>query len=173
MRWTAGLCLFSNLVCQAEEWDLLYDVMSDLEFIKARCKAGSGYSLIDDYTAALADDKEGRLPGAFAEFAKFYTANVHVIVPHPDQAITRAATYPTESAVAKAVWRTRFDVPFLQWVNKPQGKRVLFAEHIDPVGSQHTHYPPPPFCLCCWDCLGIDLSDTALHLRPWPVAHTG
>lgn len=106
---------------QARDWSRLQHVFTSLHYIAARCQHTSGYELIHDFLAAEQAGGSQHMSSAFEQFKRWFVANGHILVRHPDQTVTLAAKEPSDSAVAQAVDASSISQAFVQWVNKSQG----------------------------------------------------
>lgn len=50
----------ANHLIAAESWDKLESLLTDLEFIEAKCRAGMTYEMVKDYDVAMGEIPEGR-----------------------------------------------------------------------------------------------------------------
>jgi len=103
----------------------LFDLLTDLDFVEAKCGAQMAYALVDDYRLAGFDrgPREADRPGDSAgEWAGFVKARAHVLHAPPERAFQEAhnwqpgsAPYRTASARRAAGLERR---PWLRWVNR-------------------------------------------------------
>jgi WD40 repeat protein len=102
-------------------------ILTDLEFIEAKCTAKMSYDLAQDYREALAlNTWQGR--ERVGEFQRFFMKESHVLRQYPELTFQQAMNQPDISEPYKAAdlfWTSgRRKKPWFKWVNKPQ--------HIDP-----------------------------------------
>ncbi|MBM3500950.1 MAG: NACHT domain-containing protein, partial [Armatimonadetes bacterium] len=90
----------------AERWDDLSALLTDLEFIEAKCEAGMTYELVADYNAALVVPSRspvtGHLSPAVEPFARFVRANAHIFAQGLEWVIQRAHNSAESGPVAEA-----------------------------------------------------------------------
>ncbi|MBM3501849.1 MAG: NACHT domain-containing protein, partial [Armatimonadetes bacterium] len=79
-----------RILTQAERWDDLTILLTDLEFVEAKCEAGMTYDLVADYNAALSSVPAGRLSRAVEPFHRFVRANAHIFAQGLEWVIQRA-----------------------------------------------------------------------------------
>jgi WD40 repeat protein len=104
------------------------NVLTDLEFIEAKCRAEMNQDLVQDYIEALAREDTWRGRERIDEFHRFFMKASHVLRQYPELTFQQAMNQPDTSVPYKAadlLWTSgRRKRPWFRWVNKPQ--------HIDP-----------------------------------------
>lgn len=113
-------------LAHSRQWPLLESVLTDLVFVEARCRSGIGYELVADYNLAAETAPASAFSSAFAEFRRFFVANVFVLNNFPDQVRPQAAAQQFGSAVCNAIEALPHE-PLLQLVNKDQGYCLLLT----------------------------------------------
>ncbi|MBI2837255.1 MAG: DUF4062 domain-containing protein [Acidobacteria bacterium] len=108
---------------RALDWTGLDRILCDLRFIEAKASAGMTYDLVSDYNAALSSNGVPTRTD-IRGFARFVTAQSHVIAANPaltfQQAINEPDTTPQAQAAARILEAGQESRPFFGWINKPQ-----------------------------------------------------
>ncbi len=97
----------------ANNWNQVLDSLCNLSFIAAKCKAGLGRDLLEEYPQALAPntsgDKQMSMSSIIANieklkaFHKFVSSQIHVIEKHPELVYQQAMNMPDDNLVHKSV----------------------------------------------------------------------
>ncbi len=114
---------------KAEDWVGLVQVLTDLEFIHEKIKAGLPYALVEDYLQALKKLPKDT-PGFkdLQAFFRFVRRELHLLKDFckefPQATFQQAINQPDSSPVQKAARRLldegKVTNPWFEWLNKPQ-----------------------------------------------------
>jgi hypothetical protein len=101
-------------------WCELEGTLCSLEFIKAKCKAGLVWDLIDDYTWLHSDSSSGISvidKGTLLDYFRFIRSEVHVLSSDPELTFQQGINQPQDSAVYRDAKRliNRLNVPYFFW----------------------------------------------------------
>jgi len=113
---------------QAEKWEELVQVLTDLVFIELKISFGQTYDLLEDYNIALSDTTgpNGNYPGKslIREYKQFLMANANVLQNNSSLTFQQAANQPAHTEPAKRAlirWNEQWERrPWVQWINKPE-----------------------------------------------------
>ncbi len=112
---------------KATDFKGLEDVLTDLEFIEAKCAAGMTYGLINDYLVALAD-ADASMPEyrRIETFKAFSQGQSHILNLYPELTFQQAINQPDVSlpfqAAQQLLGASKIERPWVEWKNKPQHK---------------------------------------------------
>ncbi|MBM3498106.1 MAG: NACHT domain-containing protein, partial [Armatimonadetes bacterium] len=114
---------------EAERWDDLSALLTDLEFIEAKCEGGMTYELVADYNAALVmpslSPVTGHLSPAVEPFARFVRANAHIFAQGLEWVLQRAYNSAESGPVPEAAERLLSDAgrakrPWFRLIHRPE-----------------------------------------------------
>ena len=110
---------------KAQCWQQLENLLCDLRFIEAKCKAGMTFDLVDDYNITLMSmvGEKAKSRSRIEEYGRFLKTNAHILVTNSHLVFQQAANQPdmSEPAVAaKALLKSNLKKCWLEWSNKPR-----------------------------------------------------
>jgi WD40 repeat protein len=124
---------------QSARWKDLADSLTDLNFLEAKCKAGATYDLVADFNNAARAEMPAYIRRRIDPFARFVKANAHVLTRRPELLFQQAANEPDRAVTGRIAQRqlasARGDVPWLNWVNKPQTPSPCLMVLVGHIGD--------------------------------------
>jgi len=141
-------------------------VLTDLEFVEAKCGAGMTYDLINDYIKAMALDEKWDGMKRVMEFKRYFTKEAHVLRQYPELTFQQAMNQLVETEPYKAadlMWTSgRRKKPWFKWINKLQ--------LIDPcIMTLEGHDGPVACCAISPDGKRIVSCSGGNFLKIWDV----
>jgi len=109
---------------ESRQWDKLVSLLTDFDFIEAKCRAGLLYQLILDYMTSLESMPKGKLSEKLSEYYSLVDSYSHIFKDHPEYLYNVAAVQPDCSEITKPA-REKLNaegIPWIHWANLPQAK---------------------------------------------------